>query len=131
MIVGRCTKPTRFRPVPSSTSAHANRVTTLSPPSSTKRAAHPGAAAIEMMVRATRLDYPDGSKTNGLLVVDVVPFEEEGQSPFVGCSRSRLRDLPSPLCAGREGIGSCSRITGGLIAAFPLRAWGVVLAKGR
>lgn len=43
----------------------------MSPWSSTKRAAHPGAAAIETMVRATRLDYPMPAITNGLLVLDV------------------------------------------------------------
>ena len=58
------------------------------------------------------------AKTNGLLVVDVVPFEEEDESPFVGCSRSRLRDLVRFAPDGRHRLLQ-PRITGGLVAAFP------------
>ena len=39
--------------------------------------------------------------TNGLLVLDVVPFEEEDESPFVGCSKSKRRDLVRFAPGGR------------------------------
>ena len=61
----------------------------MPPPSSTKRAAHPGAAAIETMVRATRLGYPDpgNNQRKGCLSFAVVPVDEEDESPFVGLLR--------------------------------------------